>query len=74
MAKLLQVDFSSPNPIIQLTPGFGVPLSCLPILLESVDRHILRLEEDVMFHVDQEVNANKKANYFNQELNQVDTK
>ena len=34
--------------------GLGVPAACLPTFFDAVDLHMQRLEDDIIYHVNQE--------------------
>ena len=35
----------------------GVPAACLPTFFEAVDLHMQRLEDDIIYHVNTELNT-----------------
>jgi hypothetical protein len=68
LSEIIQVTGSGSRYSLGLKPTSGIPGQCIKDFLLAVDNHVSSLEEDRLFHINEELRANQRTNAWSQRL------
>ena len=69
LSEIIQVTGSGSRYSLSLKPTSGIPGQCMKDFLVAVDNHVTSLENDRLFHINEEFRANQRTNAWSQRLN-----
>jgi hypothetical protein len=69
LSEIIQVTGSGSRYSLSLKPTSGIPGQCMKDFLVAVDNHVNSLENDRLFHINEEFRANQRTNAWSQRLN-----